>query len=237
MKNVTNRRDFLKLATLSAAWPLIGGCASLDRAKKSKKTNVVLIFLDDSGWADFEPFGHPAYHTPQVRQLAAEGRRFNNFYVPQAICSASRASLMSGCFPGRTKVFGAHPPKAHGLDRKFAIMPEVFGPNGYKTAIFGKWHLGDQDGTRPWDRGFDESCGLLYSNDMWGYHPEDPKFWGQYPLQYFENGKVVIDRMTPADQATLTTRYTEKAVDFITRHRDWLAGSIVDLGSVRSTVP
>jgi arylsulfatase A-like enzyme len=221
MKQSPDRRDFLKLAALSAGYALLPGCAGLKRAAgKEKKTNIVLIFLDDSGWSDFEPFGNHSYHTPNVNQLAAEGCRFNQFYVTQAICSASRASLLSGCYPGRTKVFGAHGPRGRGLDPKFAIMPELFGANGYKTAIFGKWHIGDQDGTRPWDRGFEESCGLLYSNDMWQYHPQNPEQWGKYPLQYFENGHVKIESVTKADQTMLTTWYTEKAVDFIGRHKD-----------------
>jgi arylsulfatase A-like enzyme len=185
-----------------------------------KKPNIVIIFLDDSGWSDFEPFGQVPYKTPHVSNLAEGGCRFTNFYVPQAVCSASRAALLSGCVPGRTKVFGAHSPKGKGLDPKFAIMPEVFDKNGYKTAIFGKWHIGDVDGRRPQDRGFDESCGLLYSNDMWEFQLVNPKHWGKYPLQYFENGKVTIERVTKEDQTTLTTRYTEKAVDFINRNKD-----------------
>ncbi|MBN1846243.1 MAG: sulfatase [Sedimentisphaerales bacterium] len=187
---------------------------------KRTKPNIVIIFLDDSGWSDFEPFGRHVYKTPNVERLADAGCRFTNFYVPQAVCSASRAALLSGCFPGRTKVFGAHGPKGAGLDPKFAIMSEVFGANDYKTAIFGKWHIGDQDGRRPWDRGFDESCGLLYSNDMWEHHPENPTYWGKYPLQYYENGRVTIERVTKDDQTMLTTWYTDKAVDFIRRHRN-----------------
>jgi len=185
-----------------------------------KKPNIVIIFLDDSGWSDFEPFGDVPYKTPHVNKLAKDGCKFTNFYVPQAICSASRAAMLSGCVPGRTKVFGAHGPGGKGLDPKYAIMPEVFGPNGYKTAIFGKWHIGDIDGRRPQDRSFDESCGLMYSNDMWEFHPENPEYWGKYPLRYFENGKVTIERVTKKDQATLTTRYTEHAVDFIKRNKD-----------------
>lgn len=145
---------------------------------------------------------------------------YTNFYVPQAICSASRSALLSGCFPCRTKVFGAHGPNARGLDPKFATLGEVLKTAGYKTAVFGKWHIGDQPDTRPWARGFDESCGLMYSNDMWEHHPENPKYWSQHPLQFWENGKVKIDRVTPNDQPNLTTWYTEHAVDFIKRHKD-----------------
>ncbi|MCS1410906.1 MAG: Arylsulfatase [Verrucomicrobia subdivision 3 bacterium] len=179
--------------------------------------NFVIIFLDDSGWGDFEPFGKPKYKTPHVEQLANAGCRYENFYVPQAVCSASRAALMTGCYPGRTKVFGAHPPKSRGLDPKYATLAEVLKPRGYRTAMFGKWHLGDQPDTRPPARGFDESAGLMYSNDMWEFHPENSKYWGKYPLQYWENGKVTIERMTKDHQSHLTTWYTEKAVDFIKR--------------------
>ncbi|MGC9328321.1 MAG: sulfatase family protein, partial [Candidatus Hinthialibacter sp.] len=189
-------------------------------AESSSKPNFVIIYLDDSGWADFKPFGKPVYDTPNVNQLAKEGCRFNNFYVTQAVCSASRASLLSGCYPGRTKVFGAHGPEARGLDPRFATLGEVLQSAGYKTAVFGKWHIGDQPETRPPARGFDESCGLMYSNDMWEFHPENPEHWGKFPLRFWENGQVTIERVTPEHQCHLTTWYTEHAVDFINRQKD-----------------
>jgi arylsulfatase A len=195
------------------------GLSRISRAA-DKPTNFVLIFLDDSGWADFRPFGTPAYRTPNVERLASEGCRFNNFYVPQAICSASRSALLSGCYPGRTKVFGAHGPGARGLDPKYATLGQVMKGAGYSTAVFGKWHIGDQPDTRPWARGFDESCGLMYSNDMWEYHPERPERYREFPLHFWENGKVKIERMTPREQPMLTTWYTEHAVDFIHRKKD-----------------
>ncbi len=187
---------------------------------KAQKPNVVLIFLDDGAFDDFAPFGTPRYPTPHVETLANEGRSFYNFYVPQAICSASRAALLTGCYPGRTKMFGAHGPKARGLDPKFATLGEVLQQNGYKTAAFGKWHIGDQEETRPHNRGFDETCGLMYSNDMWLHHPENPEYWGQWPLQYWENGEVTIDTVQIEDQKMLTTWYTEQAVDFIKNNKD-----------------
>jgi arylsulfatase A-like enzyme len=182
--------------------------------------NVVLIFLDDGGFADFQPFGEPRYPTPNVSTLAEEGCSYYSFYVPQAVCSASRAALLTGCYPGRTRVFGAHAPQQEGLDPAFATLGEVLKKKGYATACFGKWHLGDQPGRRPPSRGFDESCGLMYSNDMWKYHPGNPDFWSQWPLQYWENDEITIDPVTREDQKMLTTWYTEHAVDFITRHRD-----------------
>jgi arylsulfatase A-like enzyme len=203
-----------RLACLLAALHI-----SILAAETPRPPNFVLIFLDDAGWADFRPFADTPYPTPNVQRLADEGCRFDNFYVPQAICSASRASLLTGCYPGRTKVFGAHPPKARGLEPGFATLGEVLQSRGYATAVFGKWHIGDQPDTRPPARGFGESCGLMYSNDMWEFHPENPSYWGQYPLQYWENGKITIERVTSEHQTMLTTWYTERAVDFIERHR------------------
>lgn len=184
------------------------------------RPNVVIIFLDDSGWADFEPFGQLSVETPNVSLLAAEGTAYHNFYVPQAVCSASRSALMSGCYPGHTKVFGAHGPNAWGLDTTFATMGEVFSQAGYATAAFGKWHCGDQPETRSYSRGFDETCGLMYSNDMWKNHPENPEYWGQWPLKFWENGRVTIEDVDHQDQKNLTRWYTEHAVDFIDRHQD-----------------
>lgn len=198
---------------------IISICLTASVFSKTTPPNFVIIFLDDSGWGDFKPFGKPAYETPNVERLAKEGCRYDRFYVPQAICSASRAALMTGCYPGRTKVFNAHPPRAKGLDPKFPILSEVLKKKGYRTGCFGKWHLGDQPHTRPHARGFDESCGLMYSNDMWKHHPGTRHF-DKWPLQYWSNGKVTIDDVSPEDQKSLTKWSTERATDFITCHKD-----------------
>ncbi len=198
---------------------VVGTC-SCNQEKQQTRPNAVIIFLDDSGWADFEPFGEVVLETPNVTKLASEGCAYYNFYVPQAVCSASRSALLSGCFPGRTGVFGAHAPDAWGLDTSFATIGEVFSKAGYATAAFGKWHCGDQPETRSYSRGFDETCGLMYSNDMWKYHPERAGYWGQWPLKFWENGKVIIEDVEKEDQKNLTRWYTEHAVDFIQRHRD-----------------
>lgn len=206
------RRGFLGSALLSTA-------GRSPAAKTSERPNFVIIFLDDAGYADFHPFAKPDYATPNVARLAGQGCRFTNFYVPQAVCSASRSALMSGCYPGRTKVFGAHGPRARGLDPSFATLGNVLQTAGYRTAVFGKWHIGDQEDTRPPARGFDESCGLMYSNDMWEHHPENPQAYSKYPLQYWNNGKVTIERVTPDHQQHLTSWYTDRAVDFIRSNR------------------
>jgi len=207
-----NRRDFLRTAA-------IGGAASLQASQSgTQRPNIVIIFLDDSGYADFRPFGKTPYPTPNVEKLASEGCQFHQFYVPQAICSASRSALLSGCYPGRTGVVGAHSPGARGLDPSFATMGEVLKTAGYRTAVFGKWHIGDQPDTRPPARGFDESCGLMYSNDMWEFHPQHPEHY-KTPLHFWENGKIKVERMTKKEQPMLTTWYTEHAVDFIRRNK------------------
>ena len=185
-----------------------------------KKPNIVIVFLDDSGFADFSPFANSDVPTPNVQKLADEGVIFTNFHVPQAICSASRSALLTGCYPGRTKVFGAHGPNARGLETTFPTMGEVFKKAGYKTAIFGKWHCGDQPETRPHARGFDESCGLMYSNDMWKHHPENPEYWGHFPIKFWENGKVSIEDVGFEEQKQLTKWYTEHAVNFINKNNE-----------------
>lgn len=182
--------------------------------------NVVIIFLDDAGYADFRPFGATAYPTPNVNRLASQGTQFKNFYVPQAVCSASRAALLSGAYPGRTKVFGAHGPFGKGLDPQFATMGEMFQANHYATAHYGKWHIGDTPETRPHVRGFDEHAGLLYSNDMWKHHATNPEHWGKHPLQFWENGQVTIPDVDHQHQEQLTTWATERAVSFIERKKD-----------------
>jgi arylsulfatase A-like enzyme len=215
-----NRRVFVHAAGLSIAlcWALMGAAA----AAPDQPPNIVVIFLDDSGWSDFEPFGSPSYTTPNVEKLAKEGRRFDNFYVPQAICSASRAALLTGCYPGRTKVFGAHGPRQRGLSPEFATVAEVLKTQGYTTGVFGKWHVGDQPDTRPPARGFDESSGLMYSNDMWdfGRSPDAGGRYAKLPLQFWKDGQVTIENITSEHQTMLTTWYTEHAVDFIQRNKD-----------------
>jgi len=182
--------------------------------------NIVLIFLDDAGYADFNPYAETRYPTPNVQTLAEEGRKFMNFYVPQAICSASRAALMTGTYPERNGLFNAHPPKARGLNPDFMTMGEMLQENGYTTGFFGKWHLGDQEETRPHNRGFDETAGIMYSNDMWSGHPENPEYWGQFPMYYWKNGEIEIDSVTTEHQKKFTTWFTEESVDFINRNSE-----------------
>ena len=190
MTTKTTRRSFLKVTGMSIA--ASAAAAPAIAATTPAKPNIVIIFLDDSGFADFVPFGNPEYPTPNVQKLAAEGCRFTNFHVPQAICSASRGALLTGCYPERTKLFGADGPRSRGMDPKWPTIAQILKPRGYKSAVFGKWHIGDQPETRPPARGFDESCGLMYSNDMWRFHPGTRGF-DKWPLQFWDNGKITIE--------------------------------------------
>jgi arylsulfatase A len=213
------KTSLYKTIPFLALAPAFAACSNMSPENEAKP-NIVLIFLDDAGWADFQPFAETRYPTPNVRQLAEEGRLYNNFYVPQAVCSASRAALLTGCYPERVGLFGAHAPRQRGLDPGFMTMGEMLQETGYRTAFFGKWHIGDHPDTRPPERGFDESAGIMYSNDMWADHPENPQFWGQWPLQYWENGEIAIDSVTAGHQTYFTTWFTEKSVDFINRHKN-----------------
>ena len=199
----------------------LGCSASSDQTTsglENMQPNIVLIFLDDAGFADFQPFAETRYPTPNVQRLAEEGRTFMNFYVPQAICSASRAALMTGTYPERNGLFGAHAPGQRGLNPDFVTIGEMLQDVGYTTGFFGKWHIGDHPETRPPERGFDESAGIMYSNDMWAGHPENPEYWGQFPMHYWKNGEVVIDSVTAEHQTLFTTWFTEESVDFINRN-------------------
>ena len=178
--------------------------------------NVVIIFIDDMGYADIGPFGAKDYQTPNLNRMAKEGIRFTDFYVAQAVCSASRTALLTGCYPNRLGLHGALGPNAkHGIHDNEVTIAELLKTKGYATAIYGKWHLGHHPQFLPVRHGFDEYFGLPYSNDMWPKHPEAKP--GTYPdLPLIENDKVI--ELMP-DQAQLTRQYTERAVSFIERNK------------------
>lgn len=184
-------------------------------ALAAERPNIVLIFLDDAAYSDFRPFGKPPYATPNVERLAAEGVQYTRFHVPQAVCSASRAALLTGRYPHRNRVVNAIAPGRPGLDPKHPIIAETLRQHGYATAHFGKWHLGDIPATRPMARGFDQYAGLLVSNDMWRHNLAWRKRVGDDPLPYWENGAIKIPDVSPDDQKHLTAWATEGATRFI----------------------
>ncbi len=182
--------------------------------------NVVIIFTDDQGYGDVGAFGAKGFSTPNLDRMAREGRRFTDFHVAQAVCSASRMALLTGCYPNRIGIHGAlGPGSRHGIADGEMTIAEVLKPRGYATAIFGKWHLGDRAQFLPTKHGFDEYFGIPYSNDMWPNHPEAKP--GAYPpLPIYDGDQPARVGLTGADQEQLTTQYAERAVSFIERHKE-----------------
>lgn len=182
--------------------------------------NIILIFTDDQGYADVGVFGAKGFSTPNLDRMAAEGRKFTNFHVPQPVCSASRAGILTGCYPNRIGIHGALGPDArHGIADTEMTLAQLLKQKGYATGMAGKWHLGHLPPFLPTRHGFDEYYGLPYSNDMWPLHPKAKP--GTYPpLPMIENESTVKSGLGHEDQEQITTQYTERAVKFIERNRD-----------------
>jgi arylsulfatase A-like enzyme len=186
-----------------------------------RQPNFIIIFIDDMGYADIGPFGAPPedYSTPQIDRMAREGRVFTDFYVTQAVCSASRAGLLTGCYNLRIGILGALNHRAeHGIHADEVTLAEIVRQKGYATACFGKWHLGHHPKFLPIHHGFDHYFGLPYSNDMWPGHPTAGRNFPPLPL--IEQDRVVDGDVSSQDQSQLTTWYTERAVRFIEENRD-----------------
>ena len=141
-------------------------------AAETRPPNVVLILADDMGYADLGCFGAEKIKTPNIDRMAAEGTKFTSFYVAQAVCSASRAALMTGCYANRVGMQGAlNHTSREGIHPDELLLPEMCKKAGYATAAFGKWHLGTSLMFNPLNNGFDEFLGIPYSNDNSKYHP------------------------------------------------------------------
>jgi arylsulfatase A len=182
------------------------------------RPNIVVVFADDQGYADLGVFGSKI-KTPNLDRMAAEGMKFTNFYSAQAVCSASRTGLLTGCYPNRVGILGAlGPASKHGINPKETTVAEILKSRGYATAIYGKWHLGHHKKFLPKQHGFDDYFGLPYSNDMWPYHPTAGKRFPDLPL--IEGDKIINPKVTPKDQTQLTTWYTERAVKFIEKNKN-----------------
>ena len=177
--------------------------------------NVVLIFTDDQGYGDVGCFGAKDIRTPNLDRLAAEGRKFTSFYVAQAVCTASRAALMSGCYANRVSLFGAlNHQSREGIAPDEQLLPEMFKAQGYATAMFGKWHLGTLAEFSPLRNGFDEYFGIPYSNDNGPLHGS-MKTLPPLPLQEGEKN-VSLD----PDQSQFTRQFTDRSIAFIEKNRD-----------------
>ncbi len=193
---------------------------SIPQGRTSRLPNVIVIFADDLGYGDIGSFsgrtGKARPSTPNLDRMASEGVRLTNFYVAQAVCSASRAALLTGAYSNRVGITGAlNPSSTHGINPGETTIAEMLRERSYATAIFGKWHLGHETPFLPLQHGFDEYFGLPYSNDMWPRHPTQKDVFPELPLI---DRSAIVERNP--DQALLTTRYTERAVSFVERHRD-----------------
>ena len=205
------------LCTVTGAFLVPGTSGSVSG---QRPPNFIIVFADDLGYSDIGPFserqGSARPRTPNLDRMAAEGVRLTNFYVAQAVCSASRAALLTGSYSNRVGITGALNHRAtHGINPDETTIAEVLKTRGYATAIFGKWHLGHEKPFLPLHHGFDEYLGLPYSNDMWPRHPQQKDFYPDLPL--IEGDAVV--KLDP-DQAQLTAMYTGRAVKFVERNRE-----------------
>jgi arylsulfatase A-like enzyme len=191
--------------------------------------NIILILMDDMGYGDIGRNGANQYETPNLNRLANQGMQFTWFYCPQAVSSASRAGLLTGCYPNRVGISGALMPWAtNGINPDETTIAEMLKTKGYHTGIIGKWHLGHHKEFLPLQHGFDEYFGLPYSNDMWPVDfdgvPIRLKDTTDYKMRYpvlplIEGNEKEGEVRTLTDQDKLTTTYTERAVKFIEAHK------------------
>jgi arylsulfatase A-like enzyme len=205
---------------------------SLAIAQVSKRPpNFVVIFCDDLGYGDLGSFGNPTIRTPHLDRMAAEGQRWTSFYAADSVCTPSRAALLTGRLPIRTGMFSdtrrvLFPDSAEGLPASEITIAELLKTRGYATAAIGKWHLGWQPEFLPMKQGFDSYFGIPYSNDMDATFSPTPRenyfrslknpkreYWN-VPLMRNEQ---ILER--PAEQTTITERYTDEAIKFISANK------------------
>ncbi len=200
-----NNKYFIPIAVVIMLTLMVSGCTT---PESELQPNVVIILTDDLGYGDISCYAPTEYETPHIDNLAAQGVRCTDFYVPTPYCAPSRATLLTGRFPLRHGLIRNPTPDAGindvGLADREITLGEVFQEAGYTTSLIGKWHLGHKEEFFPVNHGFDEYYGILYSNDM-------------RPVQIVANRDTVE---YPVDQNLLTQKYTTKAIDFITRNKD-----------------
>ena len=199
-------------------------------AQKMNKPNIIVINMDDMGYGDTEPYGATGYRTPNFNRLAKEGMRFTHFYAAQAVCSPSRAALLTGCYPNRIGMSGGAlmPFSKKALNSSEATIASLLKQAGYTTGMLGKWHLGSKPPFLPLHYGFDSFYGLPYSHDMWPINYEgkpiaDTTNWRKKefpPLPVIEGDKETAIISTLEQQAKWTTVLTGKAEQFIIKNKD-----------------
>ena len=184
--------------------------------KNNNSPNIVFILADDLGYGDLSSYGSETIETINIDKLAENGVKLTSYYAAQPVCSASRAAILTGVYPNRIGIYNAFGPTSDsGISHNEYTLAEMLKDNGYKTGIFGKWHLGSKKEFFPTNHGFDEFYGILYSNDMWRWHPEYPEGYPQDLLLYRnENAlKEIID------QSNLTKDITTESINFIEKNK------------------
>lgn len=208
---------------------LIAGYCYGQTDESSKKFNFIIVFADDLGYGDLGVYGHPTIRTPYLDQMAWEGQKWTNFYVAASVCTPSRAGLLTGRLPVRSGMCSdssrvLFPNSVRGLPASEVTLAEQLKSVGYATACVGKWHLGHRPQYLPTNNGFDYYFGIPYSNDMdkvgkkdYKQLPDDSIKFQDYNVPLMRNTEVIEQ---PADQRTITKRYTEEAINFIKAHRE-----------------
>lgn len=218
--DLISRRRFVGQALMFGVAGLGPTCFSSASQSEptSSKPNFIIILCDNLGYGDIGCFGSTRHRTPNIDRMAQEGMRFTDFYATRGVCTPSRASLMTACYPRQVNMHIAEdgrpvlsPVAKKGLHPKEITIAEILKAQGYTTACIGKWHLGDQLPFLPTRQGFDDYLGIPYSDDM---TQRAGRNWPPLPLM--ENEKVIE---APADRNLLTQRYTRAAIEFIKANR------------------
>lgn len=227
MKNHLTNLSYMRIAQL-ICWILLASFTLHANKPVTKRPNIILILMDDMGYGDLSCFGALNYKTPNIDQLANKGIKLTNFLSAQAVCSASRAGILTGCYPNRIGISGAlFPNSPVGLNPNEETIAEIVKGQGYATGMFGKWHLGDKKEFLPKQHGFDEYVGIPYSNDMWPVDLEGKPITkiGAYKqdlptLAIYDGDEPKIYLNTLEDQAQITQILTKRSVQFIQKNKE-----------------
>lgn len=203
----------MKTSLKTTACLLMLTSTGINQAMAKSYTNFIIILMDDMGYGDLRSNGAIGYDMPNTEKMQREGMTFTHYYAPQAVSGASRAGLLTGCYPNRIGLSGApFPGSPTGIHDQETTIAEMLKQKGYTCAAFGKWHLGDQKEFLPLRHGFDEFYGIPYSNDMWPGHPTL-----KFPdLPLIEGENTIAHN---PDQSCFTTDFTQRAVKFIQKNR------------------